>query len=99
MKGRPKKHQNPEEAKKAQKEKIRLWRLKNKDRIKFKVKEYQKKNQDIVKKSHKKYQDKKKDIIKIKVKKHRKENPTKQKTTPVYVNCEFCKKKFFRKKK
>lgn len=97
MKGRPKKYQNPEEAKKIQKEKIRLWRLKNKDRIKFKVKEYQKKNPDIVKKSHKKYQDKKKDINKIKVKKRRKENPTKQKATPVYVNCEFCKKKFFRK--
>lgn len=64
MLGRPKKYQNPEVAKNAQKEKIRLWRLKNKDRIKFKVKEYQKKNTDIVKKSHKKYQDKK--IIKEK---------------------------------
>ncbi len=64
MKGRPKKHQNPEEAKKAQKEKIRLWRLNNKDRIKSKVKEYHKKNPDIIKKSHKKYYDKR--IIKDK---------------------------------
>ena len=38
MKGRKKKYQNPEEAKKVQKEKIRLWRLKNKDRIKLIVK-------------------------------------------------------------
>ena len=40
MKGRPKKYQNPEEAKKARNEQIRLWRLKNKDRIKLIVKEY-----------------------------------------------------------
>ena len=63
MKGRPKKHQNPEEAKKAQKEKIRLWRLKNKDRIKLIVKEYHKKKPDVVKKSHKKYQEKNSGVI------------------------------------
>ena len=63
MKGRPKKHQNPEEAKKAQKEKIRLWRLKNKDRIKLIVKEYHKKKPDVVKKSHKKYQEKNSSVI------------------------------------
>ena len=63
MKGRPKKYQNPEEAKKARNEQIRLWRLKNKDRIKLIVKEYHKKNPDIIEKSHKKYQTKNKDLI------------------------------------
>ena len=67
MKGRKKKYQNPEEAKKVQKEKIRLWRLKNKDRIKLIVKEYHKKNPDIIEKSHKKYQTKNKDLILEKV--------------------------------
>ena len=64
-----KKYSSKEEAKKAQKEKIRIWRLKNKDRIKSKVTEYQKKNQDIVQKSHKKYQVKNKDLILEKEKK------------------------------
>ena len=67
MKGRKKKYQNPEEAKKVQKEKIRLWRLKNKDRIKLIVKEYHKKNPAIIEKSHKKYQTKNKDLILEKV--------------------------------
>jgi len=66
---RLKKYQNPEEAKKAQKEKIRLWRLNNKDRIKSKVKEYHKKNPDIVKKSHNEYYNKHKKIIFKKAKK------------------------------
>jgi len=61
------KYKSKEEAKKAHKEKIRLWRLKNKDRIKLIVKEYHKKNPDIIEKSHKKYQTKNKDLILEKV--------------------------------
>ena len=45
-----KKYSSKEEAKKAQKEKIRIWRLKNKDRVKLIVKEYHKKNPEVVKK-------------------------------------------------
>jgi hypothetical protein len=44
-----KKYSSKEEAKKAHKEKIRLWRLKNKDRIKSKVKEYQRKTLILLK--------------------------------------------------
>ena len=46
-----KKYSSKEEAKKAKKEQTRLWRLKNKDRIKSKVKEYQQKNIEQVKKA------------------------------------------------
>lgn len=70
-----KKYSSKEEAKKAQKEKIRIWRLKNKDRIKSKVKEYQKKNVDQVIKAKKGWASRNKDHINENSKKFRKNNP------------------------
>lgn len=90
MKGRPKKYQNPEEAKKAQKEKIRIWRLKNKDRVKLIVKEYHKKNPEVVKKSHKKYQETNSSLI---LERARKSN------TKRLVEKKLFKNDFFKKRK
>jgi len=70
-----KKYSSKEEAKKAHKEKIRLWRLKNKDRIKSKVKEYQQKNIEQVIKAKKDWASRNKDHINEKRKKFRKDNP------------------------
>jgi len=93
MVGRPKKHLNPEDAKKAQKEKIRLWRLKNKDRIRSKVKDYHKKNPEKIRNAHLKYYGKNKAQDNLKKNRRNKKTLTKLKTTFVYINCLFCKKK------
>ena len=73
------KYKSKEEAKKAHKEKIRLWRLKNKERIKTKVKEYHLKNPDKVKKSHRKYYETHTDLIKKKSREQYLKDPKKYK--------------------
>lgn len=72
------KYKSKEEAKIAQKEKIRLWRLKNKERIKLIVKEYHRKNPDKVKKSHRKYYETHTELVKKKSREQYLKNPRKK---------------------
>ena len=101
------KYKSKEEAKKAHKEKIRLWRLKNKERIKTKVKEYQQKNPDKVKKAHQKYYETHEDLVKKRSKEQYLKDPKKYKLSApkkvvvvkakkllvVFGNCLHCNKR------